>query len=591
VAKETKAKTIPTILHFIRPKMASYLLGLIVFSFAEVSFYVSIPYVEKLMIDAAIQKDPSGLWRGVLFILSVSGIGAVSFVIFMYLFCVCVYRITATVRTRNFLHALGLPALYFEKHHSGDTVSRLTNDVNTLRNSYDWPIFNILVTLSGGVGAVVVMTLLDWRVSALLLPTSIAFTLLNMKFSGAIKKVSGEIQKSLGTLTEAMGNVMAGFAVIKQFRLQKTMRDQFEAHNSEILKKTKTRAAKTAWLESYDSLIGWINFSGVLAIGAVLAGKRLITFGTMVALVNYLWNVNRMIRETGRGIAQYQGYMAGAERVRELERESEEPVEAPPEHFRKSDEPGVAIQMRGVSFSYDGKRQALSGFDLVAEEGRTVGLVGPSGGGKSTVCKLLLGFYEPQEGSIALSGAPAGLLSYRGIRQAMAYVPQDPFMFDGTVTENIRYGNSDAEMKEVERAARGANAHEFITGLEKGYDTIVGERGVKLSGGQRQRLAIARAFLKDAPILLLDEATSSLDSQSERCIQAALKELGGRKTVIVIAHRLSTVEDADMIYVVDKGRVAEKGKHAELLARGGMYKKLHEIQYKLEAEGEGTASH
>jgi ATP-binding cassette, subfamily B, bacterial len=571
------------IFHFIRPRMRGYLTGFIVFALTEASFYLGIPLTIRFMLDAAVDKDAARLWRGLAFVLAVAGAGGVSFVVFMYVFAVNVVKITGAARKATFGHALELPARYFEKNHSGDIVSRLTNDINALKNSYDWPLWNFAVTLLAGAGAVVAMVVLEWRVSLLLIGSSAAFAFLNERFAGSIKRISAEIQKSSGRLTESMGNILGGFAVIKQYRLEGRMMELFEVENRAILERTKARALREGALDSFDSLIGWINFGGIIALGAVLAGRGFMSFGTMVAMTNLLWNVNRMIRESGSSIARFQGFLAGAARVIELQREGAEPEE-PASLPYPGEEPGSAvIEMRDVSFSYEAGRKALDRFSLRVDEGRTAALVGPSGGGKSTVCKLLLGFYPPDEGRIRVRGRAGEPVTYRGLREMIAYVPQEPFMFDGTVSENIGCGKPGAGTEEIVRAARSAYAHDFIMGMEKGYDTVVGERGVKLSGGQRQRIALARAFLKDAPVLLLDEATSSLDSRSEQAIQASLKELGERKTVIVIAHRLSTVENADVIYVIDHGRVAEAGRHGELLARGGTYARLHEIQFKLAA--------
>lgn len=472
------------ILHFIKPRLRSYMTGFIVFSVTEVMFYISIPLAERVMIDAAIQKDMAQLWRGVFFILGISACGGVSFVLFMYLFCVNVIKLTAGIRTRSFAHVLELPAPYFEKHHSGDTVSRLTNDINTLKNSYDWPLWNFLVMLLSGAGAATAMVILDWRVSLSLIAASAAFTVLNMKFAGGIKKLSAEIQAGAGKLAESMGNILGGFSVIKRFHLEPRMRTQFEDHNGKILELRKKRIAQASWLECYNSLIGWINFGGVLAVGALLAGKKLISFGTMVAMVHLLWNVNRTIRESGGLIAEFHGYLAGAARMEELEREPEEPAESA---SRRSDTAGASsgamVEMRKVSFSYDGQRKALADFDLRVGQGQTVALVGPSGGGKSTVFKLLLGFYQPSEGLIALGHGPSGALPLGELRDMIAYVPQEPFMFDGTIAENIGCARQGASVEEIVKAASAAHAHDFITKLEKGYDTVVGERGVKLSGG------------------------------------------------------------------------------------------------------------
>lgn len=553
---------------------------------SEVLFYLGIPLTIKIMIDAAVEGDFSGLWNGIALILSISASGAVLFFFFLYMFFTGSLKITSDIRIASLTHALNLPMPYFEKNHSGDTVTRLTNDVHALRNCYDWPLWNLFVTLMSGSGAAIAMIILDWRVSLFLIISSIVFAFLDSKFAKVIRKMSDGIQTSTGKVTERLGNILAGFSVIKQFHLQETMKGEFEGDNEEVQRLSILRASRSAGLESYNAFIGWINFSGVLVLGAVMAGRNLMSFGTMVAIVNYLWNINRMLRETGHSIANFQGFLAGAARVRELEEEKEEPKTPEAGSYTKDGPENTAVTMRALRFSYDGIKDTLAGFDFEAPEGKTAALVGPSGGGKSTVLKLLLGFYESSAGSIALGGSAAasikGSIDYDGIRGAMAYVPQDPFLFDGTVAENIGYGRAGASMDEIIKAAQGAYAHDFITALENGYDTIVGERGIRLSGGQKQRIAIARALLKNAPVLLFDEATSSLDSQSEKCIQAALKTLGGHKTIIIVAHRLSTIEEADIIYVVDKGRAVEKGTHAELLKQGGLYKKLHDMAFSLE---------
>lgn len=582
IIQKLKLNPFIQVIQFMKPRLRSYFISLIIFCCTEVTFYISIPIAVKTMIDAALKQDIALLWHGVKFILIVSICGGISFVLFQYLFSIIVAKVTADLRIRVFDHTLNLPASYFEQNHSGVILSRITNDLNTMKGSYDWPLWSFLVTLIAGTGAAVVMLILDWRVSLVILGASITFTILNTKFAVVIGKISKEIQQEIGKLTESMGNVLGGFSVIKRFHLEKRMQDQFEVHNQAILTQSQIRIKKTAWLDSYNFLISWINFGGVLAVGAILAGKGLMEFGTMVALNSLLWNVNRMIRETGGFIAQFQGYLAGATRVIELHEEPEEPEKPAPARMMAGEDREIIIEMQTVAFSYDKDRKVLKDFNLKVKEGQTVALVGPSGAGKSTVIKLLLGFYLPVEGDIKISRRGLKDFSFHELRAMMAYVPQDAFIFDGTIAENIAYGNPEAGMAEIVQAAKAAYAHEFIQNTEQGYDTLVGERGTKLSGGQRQRIAIARAFLKNAPILLLDEATSSLDSQSEQLIQDALRELGKDKTVIVIAHRLSTIEDADVINVIDEGRVVEQGRHEELLAKGGLYKRLYEVQFKLE---------
>lgn len=560
---------------FIKPKLRSYFTAMVVFCFMEISFYISMPLAIKYMIDAAIKKDMTLLLNGVNLILMVSICGGILIVNFMYLYITTVAMITAGIRTQVFVHTLNLPAEYFERNHSGEILSRMTNDIITMKNAYDWPLWIALVTLIAGIGSGVVMLILDWRISLVLIVTSILFTVINSKFAAVIGKISDEIQKSLGKLTESTGNILNGFLVIKNFYLEQQMQDQFKIHNQAILEQSKARMKKSAWMDSYNFFVNWVNFGGVLAIGAILTGKRLVEFGTIVALVSLLWQVNKMIREFGGIITQFQSYLAGATRVFNLMEEPEESVQS----RIMITESQTMIEMQGISFSYDGKRKILDDFNLLVKKDQTVALVGMSGEGKSTVFKLLLGFYPPMEGIIKINGKGMGYLLSSELREKIAYVSQDVFMFDGTIAENIAYGRPNVKMNEIILAAKTAHAHEFIQNMKQGYNTFVGERGTKLSGGQRQRIAIARAVLKDAPIFLLDEATSSLDSHSEHLIQEALRELGRNKTVIVIAHRLSTIESADVIFVIDGGKVVNQGKHEELLANEGLYKKLYDAQF------------
>jgi ATP-binding cassette, subfamily B, bacterial len=304
----------------------------------------------------------------------------------------------------------------------------------------------------------------------------------------------------------------------------------------------------------------------------------------MLAVINLLNGVVFMFTSLGNFIAQIQGSLAGANRVFEL---LDEPVEPERYVLKKTEDTAAMVELQDIGFSYNGTDRVLDGVSLSIGKGQMAALVGPSGGGKSTVLKMLLGYYPPQEGNIVVNAKSIGQYSLTELRDMMAYVPQDAYLFDGTVEENIWYGRPKATREEVIAAAEAANAHGFITELPEGYATKVGERGTRLSGGQKQRIAIARALLKNAPILLLDEATSALDSESEQLVQDALNRLMQGRTTIAVAHRLSTIRHADVIYVIEGGEVVEKGNHTELAEGEGLYNRLYELQFKLDTAEAG----
>ena len=327
-----------------------------------------------------------------------------------------------------------------------------------------------------------------------------------------------------------------------------------------------------------------INSTGIFAVGTVLVVNQMTDFGTLTAMVALQMGIDSMILQIGPVIADLQRALAGASRLWEI---LDGPVEddaagsgRTPVDAAASDFPMVEIS--GVKFQYGQDQSTLDILALTAETGKITAVVGPSGSGKSTVFKLLLGFYPPDAGQIRIAGRPGTMYSRERLREMMAYVPQDAYLFSGTIAENIAYGKYGANMEEISAAARVANAHDFIMEMPDGYQSDIGEAGNKLSGGQKQRIAIARAILKNAPILLLDEATSALDAQSEQLIQNTLDSFVKGRTVLVVAHRLSTIQHADRIYVMNSGRVVESGKHAELIGSKGLYNALYEKQFRRE---------
>jgi ABC-type multidrug transport system fused ATPase/permease subunit len=566
------------IFKLVKPGKVAYSLLISADCLTEISFYLLTPVVMKFMIDAAVNSNPTLLHQGLLLTLAISGFGMVSFVSLEYFLFSSFYKTTSFIRIKLYEKILKLPIVYSETHHSGDTLSRLNNDVKTMQEAYGWPFRMIIVRLLSGLSSALVMFFLDWKVSILLIVIGLISVLINSRQTGKVRGINDEIQKSMGKYTENLANIIGGFTTMKSLGLEPEMMKKAISINGEILDGNMKLARKNAAMESRNFLFGSINFVGVVILASFLALKGISGLGSVVSMVYLLGNVNSMFAEFNGILLRMQSSLAGAKRVTELLESDDEPHAIDAEGSKECD---AMIVFEDIEFSYKEDCQTLNGINLTIHRGQVAALAGPSGGGKSTIMKLLLGYYSPSAGKITIDGRALKDLTLSELRSLIAYVPQDAYIFDGTVEENIRLGRPDAAPEEVLQAAKAANADEFIRQMEQGYQTLVGERGVRLSGGQRQRIAIARAFLKNAPILLLDEATSSLDSQSESQVQAALEGLIRNKTVLVIAHRLSTIENADVIYLVEEGRIVESGTHEDLLKNGDLYHHLHNIQFAL----------
>lgn len=328
----------------------------------------------------------------------------------------------------------------------------------------------------------------------------------------------------------------------------------------------------------------------MLVFGIIMVAQDVIGVGSLVAIIQQQLLVTVGFLHLGQVLSILQSSLSGASRVIELLSEPIEPERYIPLSEELPHQKNKVLEMNQVVFENDTDAKVLDDFSFSIGEGETADLVGASGSGKSTVIKLLLGYYPAKSGSIRMFGKTIGDYSLQEMRSLIAYVPQDAYLFEGTIEENIRYRKLDATHEEIVEATRAAYAHDFIMDLPNGYETRVGERGAMLSGGQRQRIAIARAIIKNLPILLLDEATSALDSGSEYWVQKALAELMKDRTTLIVAHRLSTVEETDMIYVVDQGKVVENGRHQELLSKNGFYSTLYKMQTSLSEEHELKAS-
>ncbi|MEK9722901.1 MAG: lipid A export permease/ATP-binding protein MsbA [Rhodospirillaceae bacterium] len=491
--------------------------------------------------------------------------------------------IIATLQNRLFAHLTRLDLAFFQRHPTGTLVSRFTNDIQQMRVAVSNSITGFgrdAMSLVGLVGVMFYQNLELALIAFFVFPAAI-FPI--VRLGRRMRKVTAVTQTEIGQFLTILAQTFQGIRMIKSYGME-----DYEAKRAgeavETLRKLSMKTARTQELSRpiMETLAG-IGVSVVIIYGGAQVMDGATTTGSFVSFIGALIMAYEPLKRLANLNTSLQQGLAGADRLYALLDTEPAIVDAPDatEHGRVAGE----IAFEGVGFAYLPGRPALADVSLRVPAGKTVALVGASGAGKSTLLNLIPRFYDVDAGRITIDGADVRTVTMTSLFRNIALVSQEITLFDDTVAANIAYGRGGATRAEIEDAARHAAAHDFIAALPDGYDTVVGEHGLKLSGGQRQRLAIARAMLKDAPILLLDEATSSLDTESERQVQAALDELMRGRTTVVIAHRLSTVTHADTIFVIDAGRLVEHGAHAELLARGGAYKRLYDLQF----AGEGDA--
>ncbi|MCZ8521903.1 MULTISPECIES: ABC transporter ATP-binding protein [Paenibacillus] len=549
----------------------TYLWGMTVSALAHSLFFVSFALVIQGLVNFAQTLDYAHMYQalyilgGSLLIINVAVPG------FTYLFLRSVELTMAEIREKLYRKICRLRTDYLERTHNGDLASRMNNDVGTLEETYTTLFFSMLLQLLFAVGAIVTMFVMHWQLALASVAVLLVSLAISTRFARQIRELYDRYLGVLGQMTEKFSDLLGGFQLVKLFSVGPVL-SQYRQLNDELTKLATRTAHKNGMLAAVNHLVSYVTFCGMVGFGALLHMNGLIAMGTVVAMAVLQISLTHTILGFGTTLSLTQNSLAGMQRIKEV-------LDAPEEPERLgayvSGEPSLAmVEFRNVGFAYQEEKPVLKGLSLKIYPGEAAAIVGTSGSGKSTVIKCLLGFYPVSAGEILVEGLGIGERTLAELRGQMAYVPQEAFLFSGTVEENIRYGNPQATKEQVYEAARAAYAHDFIQELPDGYATDVGERGSALSGGQRQRIAIARALLKDAPILLLDEATSALDGESQYWVQQALQELMKGRTTIMIAHRLSTIEGADRIFVMQEGCVAEEGTHRELLARGGRYAEM-----------------
>ena len=539
--------------------------------------------VQRVIDDVFAQKDKTSL-----FYLPFLIIGVFAFRGFVnfgdnYLTDYVGLRIINDVRDGLNRHLQSLSLSFFQRHPTGTLISRVTNDVSLVRSALTDSVASLIRDTTSLLALIVVAFLKDWVLATIAFVVFPASVLPITRMSKKIKRFTKRGQVAKGNLTNLLQESIQGNRIVKAFGMEKYEIDRFQEENQRVFKQSirgsRTQSVVTPAMELLASLaIGAVVWYGG---SSVIAGGR--TQGEFMAFMTAMFLMYQPFKHLTRTYTTIQQGLAGAERIFEvLDEESEikDRADAQPiSEFSRM------IEFHDVSFGY-GDELVLNNINLKIRAGEMVALVGMSGVGKSTLADLIPRFYEVTSGKITIDGADIRDVTLQSLRFQIGMVSQHTFLFNDTVRNNIAYGDPSKDMDHIVAAAKAAYAHDFIMALPQGYDTMIGELGMRLSGGQRQRLAIARALLKDAPILILDEATSSLDTDSERLVQEALENLIVRRTSLVIAHRLSTIRKATRIVVLVDGSIVEEGTHEELLARKSEYSRLYTLQF---LKDEGTS--
>ena len=563
------------LLRFVKPYAARMFFALILMIVVTAAA-VSGPYFVKLAIDEGIgAKDVNALRNIVLAYLIISIIQLVTNFYRVRIMSRVGQHVLYDVRTAMFEHLQNLSLSFYNRYSVGRVITRVINDVGTLREFITWAVLAIVRNLLGIIGTLVAMLALDVKLSLLtftVLPFMVLATIIFRKFARqSYRKVRAAVSWTNSVLAENVN----GVRVVQAFSRQEKNYSNFSGYVNRYYLETSLDAAKVASLFTpVVDVLGAIATAIVVYVGGKYVLNTEITAGVLIAFILYIDRFFEPIRDMSRRFDTLQSTMAGGERILELLSQPIEVRDAENAEELRAIIGGVRFE--DVQFHYsDDSTLVLNQINLNVDAGQTVALVGETGAGKTTIVKLLARFHDPTSGCVRVDGVDLRTVTQASLRRQMGMVLQDPFLFTGTVKENILFGRLDARDDDVIRAAQAVGAHDFIMGLKNGYETSVEEGGATLSVGQRQLISFARALLADPRILILDEATSSVDTQTEQIIQHALATLLNGRTSFVIAHRLSTITSADKIVVIHDGKIIEQGTHAELLANQGMYYELY----------------
>ncbi len=572
-------KNLSGIFSYTWPYKVLFITGLVLLVISS-SLFMVFPFVAGKLIDIASGKQEwfiQNIGTAALLLLGVLLFQSIVSFFRVFLFAIVTENAMANIRTDLYQRMMTLPMAFFDQNRAGELVSRISNDVSLLQNTFSVTLAELIrqtIILIAGIGLIFYTTP---ALSIFMLATFPVIVVLAFVFGKFIRKLSKKTQDQLADANVIVDETIQSISSVKSFTSELFEILRYRKSMGGVVK-TALRVAR--YRAAFISFIIFMIFGGIVAVmwyGATLVQSGDMSVGDLLSFVLYTTFIGASIAGIGDLFGQVQKAVGASERILEIQNEDPEQDLSQPKS--EVDLHGD-IQFSEVAFSYPTRHElpVLKGINLKIKAGEKIALVGHSGAGKSTIVQLLMRFYGVSAGAISIAGKNINEIDLTALRAHIGIVPQEVILFGGTIGENIRYGKPEATHQEITESARQANALEFIQSFPEGFDTLVGERGVKLSGGQRQRIAIARAVLKNPSILVLDEATSSLDSESEHLVQQALDTLMKDRTTIIIAHRLATIREVNKIYVLENGQVIESGTHAELLTEKGAYKNFIDLQ-------------
>ena len=546
--------------------------------FVGLGIQLAIPLVLARAIDDGIADSDRGfLLRAALLIVGLTLIQGIFTFIRSYLVQALSEQVGFDLRNQLYAHLQWLPYAFYDRAQTGQLMSRATDDINNIRAMLVMSMRPLVLAIGTFIAVAVILVRTDATLAAVALAPLPYLIWYSIRFGVAIRPMFLKVQQQFGAMTSALQENVAGNRVVRAFAQERAETERFEIELEELFERNLRAARRWSFAYPLTLLLSGLGLGAVLWLGGYQVINGTLSIGTLVAFNRYMVLLNEPVRWLGFVVNRIARAQASAERIFETLDTTPTIVDRPGAVARQPIQGHVRFQ--DVSFRFPGTRRlALDRVSFDAAPGQIVALVGPTGAGKSAIANLIPRFYDVADGQVLVDGADVRDLTLGSLRGQIGIVPQETFLFSISIRDNIAYGRPDASMEEIVAAARAARAHEFIIAMPEGYETEVGERGVTLSGGQKQRIAIARALLPNPPILILDDATSSVDTQTEHEIQQALRDSMVGRTSFVIAQRLTTVQDADQILVLQDGRIVERGTHQELLRREGFYRELFRLQ-------------